>query len=165
MTQSESDRKYYLKHREKCIKKAQAYYAKNKEHCLALAKKWRERKKKHRESDRRYYQENKEIILAKSKIYRAKNLTELLQKTRFYNMKNRCGNRKAHNFKYYGGKGIKCLMTYEELKSIWERDNASKLKRPSIDRINPNGHYTFDNCRFVEHSENARRAVTKYARS
>lgn len=65
----------------------------------------------------------------------------------------------------YGKKGIKCLITEEELKSIWDRDNAQLLKAPSIDRINPEKDYTLDNCRYIERSENcARIRDTKYYR-
>lgn len=40
---------------------------------------------------------------------------------------------------------------------LWERDRAWLLKRPSIDRIDPDGHYEVRNCRFIELSENSRR--------
>lgn len=58
--------------------------------------------------------------------------------------------------KYY--KGIKVLMTREDVKLLWERDNACKMKYPTIDRINPKKDYIFSNCRFMEKIENSRRA-------
>lgn len=42
---------------------------------------------------------------------------------------------------------------------LWERDNAHLLKRPSIDREKPELGYVKENCRFIELSENSRRAV------
>ena len=33
--------------------------------------------------------------------------------------KARCNNRNAHNYKYSGGKGIKFLLTQEEIKRLW----------------------------------------------
>lgn len=66
----------------------------------------------------------------------------------------RCNYKSNCNYKYYGGKGIKCLLTIKEIKQLWIRDNAESLVKPSIDRIDPNKDYTFANCRFIEHSQN-----------
>lgn len=69
-------------------------------------------------------------------------------------MKQRCTNKKEVAYKSYGARGIKVLITHSELKSLWIRDNADKMKRPSIDRIDPDGHYSVNNCRFIECEEN-----------
>lgn len=73
------------------------------------------------------------------------------------NMKQRCGNPKDKKYRYYGGKGIKVKMTYADLVSLWRRCNGYRLKRPSIDRKNSNGHYTLENCRFIEFRKNCSR--------
>jgi hypothetical protein len=67
------------------------------------------------------------------------------------NAKSRC-NPKG---KYYGR--VKFLMTLEEFRTLWFRDKAFLLNKPSIDRIDNNGDYVFDNCRFIELSENMKR--------
>ena len=72
--------------------------------------------------------------------------------------KSRCSNPKQDSWPYYGGKGIKCLLTKIQIKELWFRDNASSMKIPSIDRLNSDGHYEFSNCRFIEKSENVSRA-------
>lgn len=72
----------------------------------------------------------------------------------FIGIKQRCNNSTNTAYKYYGGRGIKCLITEEELKELWFRDKAYNLKRPSIDRENNSGHYEFSNCRFIELVEN-----------
>jgi hypothetical protein len=54
-------------------------------------------------------------------------------------------------------KNIKCLITPEELKTLWLRDKAYKMNKPSIDRINTYGNYVFENCRYIEWEENVRR--------
>ena len=62
-------------------------------------------------------------------------------------------------YKYYGGKGIKCLITSEEIKELWFRDKAYLLKKPSINRKNSKGHYTKKNCEFIELSENSKKPL------
>jgi hypothetical protein len=47
-------------------------------------------------------------------------------------------------------------LTIEEIKTLWFRDNASQLTRPSLDRIDNDKGYSFDNCRFIELLENIR---------
>jgi len=69
-------------------------------------------------------------------------------------IKTRCNNSKCKRYKDYGGRGIKCLITQEEVKKLWFRDKAYLLKRPSIDREDNDGHYKYSNCRFIELKEN-----------
>jgi len=76
----------------------------------------------------------------------------------YLGMKHRCESKKSRSYHNYGGKGIKLKMTKKELKRIWIRDRACRMKCPSIDRINPDENYVFENCRFIEMSENVRRA-------
>ncbi len=56
----------------------------------------------------------------------------------------------------YGKKGIKNFLTIKDIKDLWFRDKGYLLKKPSIDRLDNNEHYTIDNCRFIEFSENSR---------
>lgn len=70
----------------------------------------------------------------------------------------RCRYRSHKMFYRYGGRGIVCLLTIAEVRALWLRDNAAKLGRPSLDRKDENGNYTFENCRFIELAENIARA-------
>lgn len=65
---------------------------------------------------------------------------------------NRCGNNPL-----YREQGIKCRITVDELRQLWERDNAEAMEEPSIDRIDPAGDYVFHNCRYLEMRENGGR--------
>jgi len=57
--------------------------------------------------------------------------------------------------------GIKRIITISQLKFLWERDQAYLLRQPSIDRINPLGDYTLENCRYIELVDNVRRQKVK----
>lgn len=69
-------------------------------------------------------------------------------------IKTRCNNKNSSDYKYYGGRGIKCLITEEELKTLWFRDKAYNMKKPSIDRIDNDGNYEYNNCEYIELSDN-----------
>lgn len=74
----------------------------------------------------------------------------------------RCNNEKCNAYKKYGGNGIKLLMSLNDFWFLWTRDNANKMDRPSIDRIDPDGNYELTNCRFIELKENMKRARTSH---
>lgn len=75
----------------------------------------------------------------------------------------RCRDTKSRWWKFYGAKGITCTLTCEEAKTIWHRDRAWELKRPSLDRIKADQGYTLHNCRFIEQAQNARMALDPQA--
>ena len=71
--------------------------------------------------------------------------------------KARCNNKKRKGYNYYGGKGIRVLINLKKIKYLWFKYKAFDLKRPSLDRIDSNRHYTIKNCQFIEHCENCRK--------
>ena len=64
------------------------------------------------------------------------------------------------NSSYFKRK-IQCLISYAELKTLWIRDKASLMKYPSIDRIDGKKDYTYENCRYMELTENKKQKKTK----
>ena len=98
----------------------------------------------------KYYQEHKEII--KSQSHNRWRYLPPWEKT-WAHMRARCSNTRLSYFK----KGIQALISKNELKELWFRDEAYALEKPSIDRIDNDGDYTFENCRYIEFSENVRR--------
>lgn len=70
----------------------------------------------------------------------------------------RCNNPNVDNYKWYGGKGIKALITKEEVGKLWFRDKAYLMKRPSLDRLKSDKNYTYNNCRFIELKDNTIKA-------
>jgi len=73
--------------------------------------------------------------------------------------KDRCNNVNSVSYARYGGRGIKFLLTREEIKKLWFREKASSLKQPSIDKINNDGNYEYSNCQFIEFLENTRKGT------
>jgi len=70
----------------------------------------------------------------------------------------RCEDPLHKSYKSHGARGIKFLLTRDDCEFLWYRDSAGSLRVPSLDRKNPDGDYTFENCAFIELSENARKA-------
>ena len=70
------------------------------------------------------------------------------------NARIRCRHASHKMFYRYGARGIKCFLTFDQIKELWYRDQADALSRPSLDRIDANRNYTFDNCRFIELEQN-----------
>jgi len=73
----------------------------------------------------------------------------------------RCTSLNCKDYKYYGARGIQFKLTMDEIKQLWFRDKAHDMKKPSIDRKDNDGNYEFNNCRFIEHAENAVRSQRK----
>jgi len=82
-----------------------------------------------------------------------------MSKTNFYyvfrGLQSRCNNQKIANYKYYGGKGIKCCWnSFEDFKKDMHQGYLQHCKKygrknTQIDRINNNKSYYKNNCRWV----------------
>lgn len=71
------------------------------------------------------------------------------------NVKSRCHNAKNPRFKHYGGRDISMCVDWHDINIFisWCLDNGWK-KGLQIDRIDNNGNYNPENCRFVTNHEN-----------
>lgn len=79
-------------------------------------------------------------------------------KSVFSHVKQRCNNPKNPKYHRYGGRGIECRITEDELKKLWYRDKAYLMEKPSIDREDNDGDYVYGNCRFIELVDNIKKS-------
>ena len=103
------------------------------------------------------YQINKNIINKQREEYCKKYPEKIL----LASIKQRCNNPKVKIYKYYGGRGIECRITEDEIKQLMIRDGYWNMDRPSIDRKDNDENYNFKNCRFIELSENCIKDIKK----
>lgn len=79
----------------------------------------------------------------------------------YWDIHSRCNNPNKDNYKYYGGRGIKNFITREDLVALWFMDRAYLMIKPSIDRMENDGDYTFSNCQFIELAKNISKSSKK----
>jgi len=80
-------------------------------------------------------------------------------------MHGRCRYACVNGFKYYGGQGIKVCQRWSSFEAFLEDMGPKSSPRHSIDRINPDGNYEPENCRWataIEQRHN-RRSLAKIA--
>ena len=138
---------------------AKKYRENNKKYFKEYNKRyWREHKQKSSKRYEKYYKENKRCMLLKNKIYMKKLLQKYPGYINWRTAKQRCNDKNDDSYKWYGARGVRCFITLEEIGKLWYRDKAYLMKRPSIDRKDSNGHYTSDNCQFMELGDNVRKS-------
>ena len=79
------------------------------------------------------------------------------------NMKNRCKNPKCQDYPHYGGRGITYDPRWENFAGFYEDMLPTYEDDLTLDRIDVNGPYTKDNCRWVSRLvQNNNKTTTTY---
>jgi hypothetical protein len=70
-------------------------------------------------------------------------------------MKSRCNRAARKDWKYYGGRGIKYTPHWEHYENF-RKDMGLRPKGKTLDRIDTNGMYCKENCKWSTHTEQMR---------
>jgi hypothetical protein len=94
----------------------------------------------------------------KHSVYNTKYRRQFPWVKTFTSIRSRCNTKSDKSYRWYGKRGIQNKLTVNNIKYLWYRDQAYLMKKPSIDRKDPDKNYTLSNCRFIEHVENCKLA-------
>lgn len=80
----------------------------------------------------------------------------------YKSMRKRCNNPRSDSYSNYGGRGIKVCERWSSFKNFIEDMGPKPHESSTIDRIDPDGDYTPDNCKWsTKHEQSYNRRIMK----
>lgn len=70
-------------------------------------------------------------------------------------MRQRCTNPNSSNYKNYGAKGVQVRVKRDEFVDWYIENVTDEMIKPTVDRIDPSGHYEFSNMEIIPASLNS----------
>lgn len=82
----------------------------------------------------------------------------------WFDMKRRCNNSSRKEYPRYGGRGISYDPKWESYKSFWEDMGETYAEGLTLDRVDNNGNYCKDNCKWstMKEQQNNRRDTRSF---
>ena len=92
----------------------------------------------------------------KSKKYQMYKISQKTEYSSWSHMKNRCLNKNDNKYKSWGGRGITVCDRWLKFENFYKDMGKKPFNKYSIDRINNDGNYELQNCRWATRKEQMR---------